>query len=101
MSATGIAQRPASDVPRARDMIAASTLSPVLGALSALAFAPVHLPVALPLAFGGLFLLLDRTPTRRGARATRPSSRPSPATTTPRSTTPSAAPSPAAPPGKT
>lgn len=67
MSATGIAQRPASDVPRMRGMIVASALSPVLGALSALAFAPVHLPVALPIAFGGLFLLLDRTTTWRGA----------------------------------
>ncbi|WP_223880531.1 apolipoprotein N-acyltransferase [Roseococcus microcysteis] len=42
-------------------------LAPVLGAVQALAFAPLHVAVALPIAFGGLFLLLNRTRSLRDA----------------------------------
>lgn len=44
-------------------------LAPILGAVQALAFAPLHVTVALPIAFGGLFLLLERTRSLRGAFA--------------------------------
>lgn len=39
----------------------------VLGALSALAFAPLHLAFAFPIAFGGLLLLLEHRQTVHGA----------------------------------
>lgn len=42
-------------------------LAPALGAAQALAVAPLHVTVALPIAFGGLFLLLERTRSLRSA----------------------------------
>lgn len=44
-------------------------LAPTLGAVQALAVAPLHVTMALPIAFGGLFLLLERTRSLRGAFA--------------------------------
>lgn len=48
---------------------AAWLLAPALGAVQALAVPPLHVAVALPVAFGGLFLLLERTRSLRTAFA--------------------------------
>lgn len=65
-------QAAASDAPIwARNLPMASLaiwpLAAGLGAIEALAAAPLHLPMALPIAFGGLFLLLDQTRSLRRA----------------------------------
>lgn len=68
MIAAQVEGRRAGAAPRAYPLpLVAWMLAPVLGAVSALAFAPLHLAPMLPLAFGGLFLLLDRTPSLGGA----------------------------------
>ncbi len=57
----------AADWPRRRAVLGRGASALGLGALTPLAFAPLQLAPMLLIGFGGLFLLLDRTPTRRGA----------------------------------
>lgn len=67
MTTAALAARPAGAAHPARVGAAVWLLAPTLGAVQALAVAPLHLMVALPIAFGGLFLLLERIRSLRGA----------------------------------
>ena len=53
--------------PQRRAMLLRGASALGLGLLTPLAFAPLHLLPALFIGFGGLFLLLERTPSIRGA----------------------------------